>query len=165
MTSLRPVGRIRRRAKQRAALLAALLLGGCTQAVVYANELVDPRYGRTWFTRFPATLGGTTGFIVGLPIDIVAIPATGAYYQAQPKETRDLLSVFLFPSFVLWKAGTLFGAPFDLVEWVAWRSWQDERELTQEEREAIERSWDAKEYSEYPVTPIYPAPVQVPDGG
>ncbi|MCA8963414.1 MAG: hypothetical protein H6838_00545 [Planctomycetes bacterium] len=146
-------------------LVAALLLGSCTQTVVYANELVDPRYGRTWFTRFPATVGGTTGFIVGLPIDIVAIPVTGAYYQAQPKETRDLMSVFLFPSFVLWKAGTLFGAPFDLVEWVAWRSWQDERELTQEERDVIERTWDAKEYSEYPVTPVYPRPATDPDGG
>lgn len=140
-------------------VLAWLALTSCTQTVRYANELVDERYGRTWFTRLPATVGGTTGFIVGLPVDIVAIPATWVYYTSQPKETRDPLSVFLFPSFVLWKAGTLFGAPFDLVEWVAWRSWQDPRELTQEEREDIERGWDARDYSEYPVEALYPRPV------
>ena len=140
------------------ALLSLAVLAGCTQVVRYADELVDERYGRTWFTRLPATVGGTTGFVVGLPVDIVAIPASWAYYQAQSKETRDPLSVFLFPSFVLWKVGTLFGAPFDLLEWVAWRSWQDDRELTQEEREAIERTWDTREYSEYPVTPIHPRP-------
>lgn len=131
-------------------------LAGCAQVVRYTDELVDARYGRTWVTRLPATLGATTGFAVGLPIDIVALPVTWVAYRSQQKETRDPLSVFLFPSWVLWKTGALIGAPFDLVEWGVWRSWQPAVPMTQEELEAIERAWDAKEYSEYPVTPIYP---------
>jgi hypothetical protein len=144
--------------------LAALLLAfagglaGCAQVVRYTDELVDARHGRTWFTRLPATVGGTVGFIAGVPVDVVALPLTWVVYRTQPRETRDPLSVFLFPSFVLWKAGALLGAPFDLVEWGVWRSWQAQPALSQEEREAIERAWDAQQYSEYPVTPIYPLP-------
>ena len=84
------------------------------------------------------------------------LPATFVFYRTQPKETRDPLSVFLFPSFVLWKAGALLGAPFDAVEWAAWRSWQPAPPVTSDRREAIERRWDAQEFSVYPVTPIYP---------
>jgi hypothetical protein len=50
----------------------------------------------------------------------------------------------------------LVGAPFDAVEWAAYRSWQDPAPVTPEEREAIERQWDALEFTEYPVTSIYP---------
>ena len=99
---------------------------------------------------------GTVGFAAGVPIDVAALPATFLVYRTQPKETRDPLSVFLFPSFVLWKTGILVGAPFDLVEWLLWRSWQAPPPITPEQREAIERQWDAKEFSVYPVTPIYP---------
>lgn len=138
------------------ALALALCAGACTPVVRYTNELVDDRHGRTWFTRLPSTIGGTAGFAIGLPIDVVALPATFVVYRSQPKETRDPLSVFLFPSFVLWKVGTLIGTPFDVVEWAAWRSWQEPPAITPEEREAVERQWDAREFSEYPVTPIYP---------
>ena len=136
----------------------ALLLGlsSCAPLVRYTNELVDDRYGRTWFTRLPSALGGTTGFAVGVPIDVVALPATFIVYRSQPKETRDPLSVFLFPSFVLWKVGTLVGAPFDAVEWAVYRAWRSPAPITPEEREAIERKWDALEFSEYPVRSIYP---------
>ncbi len=142
----------------RAALLLLPLLGAgaCTQVVRYTDELVDARFGRTWFTRLPATVGGTTGFAVGLPIDVVVLPLSWVIYRSQAKETRDPVSMFLFPSFVLWKAGALLGSPFDLAEWGVWRSWQPVVPITQEEREAIERAWDAREYSEYPVAPIYP---------
>lgn len=142
------------------ALACCLALGACTSVVQYTDELVDGRHGRTWFTRVPATIGATTGFSVGIPVDLAALPLTWVWYRTQPKETRDPISVFLFPSFVLWKAGALLGAPFDLVEWGVWRSWQPDVPITQEERENIERTWDAKEYTEYPVTPLYP--VQVP---
>jgi hypothetical protein len=71
--------------------------------------------------------------------------------------------VFLFPSFVLWKVGVLFGAPFDLVEWAGYRVWLPARTLTQQEREAIEHEWDVRgNYPEYPVTPIHPP---APAGG
>jgi hypothetical protein len=131
--------------------------------VQYTDELVDGQHGRTWFTRLPATIGATTGFAAGIPIDIAASPLAWVWYRSQPRETRDPISVFLFPSFVLWKAGALVGAPFDLVEWGVWRSWQPAVPITQEEREAIERSWDAREYTEYPVTPIYPPPAPAVD--
>jgi hypothetical protein len=142
-------------------------LGACSPVVTYTNQLVEPSYGRTWFTRLPATIGATAGFGVGIPVDVVALPLAWLVYAAQPQETRDPLSVFLFPSWVLWKTGALIGAPFDAVEWAAWRSWQPTVPITQEEREAIERQWDALEYSEYPVTPLFPvssdtSPLQAP---
>ena len=143
------------------ALLATL--AACSSVVRYTDELVDARYGRTWFTRLPATVGATTGFAVGIPVDIVAVPLTWAVYRTQPAESRDPLSVFLFPSFVLWKAGALLGSPFDLVEWGVWRSWQPTQPRTQEEVEAVERAWDAREFTEYPVTPLYPVPRPVED--
>lgn len=139
------------------AAAVSLALAACTPVVQYTDELVDERHGRTWFTRLPATIGGTTGFAVGLPIDVVAAPIAWVWYRSQP-EPRDALSAFLFPSFVLWRAGLLLGAPFDFVEWSAWRAWQPEVPITQDERERIERAWDAQEYTEYPVTPIHPLP-------
>lgn len=154
---------MRRRAQlgwRLALVLGALpALSGCTPVVRYADALVDDRYGRTWFTRLPATLGGTAGFAIGIPVDIVALLPLWLVYRSQPQETRDPLSVFLFPSFVLWKVGVLLGAPFDLVEWGTYRAWRAEPQLTQQEREAIEREWDSRGYySEYPVTPIHPLP-------
>ncbi len=137
-------------------VLSALFAGSCTSVVRYTSDLVSNEQGRTYFTRVPSAVGGTLGFALGVPVDIAALPATFVIYRTQPRETRDPLSVFLFPSFVLWKAGTLLGAPFDLVEWFAWRSWQPPVPMSAEEREAIERQWDAREFSEYPVTPIYP---------
>ncbi len=145
------------------ACVCLLASAGCTSVVTYTDELVDARHGRTLFTRLPATIGATAGFVAGVPIDIVAVPVAWFYYRSQAAETRDALSVFLFPSFVLWKAGALLGAPFDLVEWAAWRSWQPAVPITQEERERIERAWDAQEYTEYPVTPVYPLPGVEPD--
>lgn len=145
------------------AIAMLVTLTACSSVVRYTDELVDARYGRTWFTRLPATVGATAGFAIGIPVDIVAVPLTWAVYRTQPEESRDPLSVFLFPSFVLWKAGALLGSPFDLVEWGVWRSWQPTRPRTQEEVEAVERAWDAREYTEYPVTPLYPVPRPVED--
>ena len=150
-----------RRAKHRTGglLLAACGLCACAPLVRYTNDLVDPDGERTLFTRLPATVGATAGFAVGVPFDVVAIPAAWVVYRSQPRETRDPLSVFLFPSFVLWKVGSLLGAPFDAVEWGAWRWWQAPVPMSDEEREAIERTWDERlYYTEYPVTPIYPLP-------
>jgi hypothetical protein len=154
----------RRRA---AVMLAAFAAVGCTPVVRYTNALVSDQEGRTWFTRLPATIGGTIGFAVGVPVDVAILPATWIVYKTQPRETRDPLSVFLFPSFVLWKVGALVGTPFDLVEWAAYRSWQPARALTQQERESIENEWDSRgNFPEYPVTPIHPLPApERPPGG
>lgn len=153
------MSRLRSRAQAfaRAAVLGSL--ASCTPVVRYTDELVDSRFGRSLFTRLPATIGATAGFAIGLPFDVLALPVSVPVYATQPSETRDPLSVFLFPSFVLWKAGALLGTPFDLVELALWRSWHAPAPRTQEEWEAIEREWDAKEYTEYPVTPIWPAPI------
>lgn len=134
----------------------ACTLAGCTQVVRYSEALVnDPE--RTWLTKLPATIGGTFGFAVGVPVDVAAFLPAWLVYRSQPKETRDPLSVFLFPSFVLWKVGTLVGTPFDAIEWATWRGWQPAQPLTAEEREAIEREWDSRlSFPEYPVTPLYP---------
>ena len=99
---------------------------------------------------------GTLGFTVGVPIDIVALPVTIVVDRSQPPETRDPFSTYLFPSWALWSVGKLLGAPFDAVEWAVWRSWQPTPQVTAQQRESIERQWDAREFSEYPVTPIYP---------
>ncbi|HEB52770.1 MAG TPA: hypothetical protein ENI87_05905 [bacterium] len=138
-------------------VVAALLLvvaGGCSALHRYSNELVTSP--RTLFTRAPAAVGGSIGFAVGLPLSVVALPVTTVVYRSQPPETREKLSTFLFPSWVLWKVGSLVGAPFDAVEWVMWRSWQRPPAISAEERERIESRWDGLEFTEYPVTPIYP---------
>lgn len=146
-----------------AALLAVAATGvGCTPVVVYTNELVDGRHGRTWFTRLPTTVGGALGFTLGVPMDVVALPATLLVYRSMPKERRDPLSVFLFPSFFLWKVGALLGAPFDAVEWGFYRAWCADRQVSADERQEIEQQWDRREFAEYPVTPIYPRVDETP---
>lgn len=150
-------GRLRRR--RAAAAIALFAAGACTPVVRYTEALVDPDQGRTLFTRFPATVGGTVGFAVGLPVDVAVFLPAWLVYRSQPRETRDPLSVFLFPSFVLWKVGVLLGTPFDVLELAVYRSWQPPRVLSREERDAIEREWDSRlNYPEYPVLPIYPVP-------
>lgn len=158
---------VRRRARPwlaiGAAAVVALGFAGCTPLVRYTDQLVDARSERTWFTRFPATLGGTIGFVVGVPVDVAAFVPAWFVYRSQPRETRDPLSVFLFPSFVLWKVGVLVGAPFDLVEWGTYRAFLPKRPETQVEREAIELEWDSRgNFPEYPVTPIHPVPPTPP---
>ena len=150
-------------------LAGALATTGCTPVVRYTDALIEGRDGRTWFTRAPATIAGGIGFVVGIPIDVVTLLPAWFVYRAQPEAQRDPVSVFLFPSFVLWKVGVLVGAPFDLVEWAAYRSWQPARVLTQQERESIENEWDSRgNFPEYPVTPIHPLPqppAEHPPGG
>lgn len=145
--------------RRAAALLATVaLLGGCSTAVRYSDDLVSAKSGRTLFTRAPAAIGGIVGFLVGVPLDVVALPATYLVYKSQPAATRDPLSTFLFPSFVLWRVGTLFAAPVDAVEWGVWRWWQPEESLTPEEQERIEAELDAlhQQWTDYPVEWIHP---------
>jgi hypothetical protein len=140
----------------RLTVAVAAVLGGCTPIVRYTDELVSARSGRTFLVRTPATFGGIVGFLAGVPVDIAALPVTWVVYTAQDEVTRDPLSIFLFPSFVLWRVGTLLGAPIDLVEWATWRWWQQEDALTPEERERREAELDELEWPDYPVDPLYP---------
>ena len=143
-----------------AALLGSLLLGsalgGCAEVIGYTDKLVDARTGRTPITRVPATVGGLVGFIGAVPLDIAALPVTWTVYATQDEITRDPLSIFLFPSILLWKLGTLIAAPIDLVEWGCWRVWQPDSALTPEERERLEAELDHAGSSDYPVEAIYP---------
>ena len=142
-------------------LLAVALLSApsCSQLVQYTDELTDKRTGRTLFVRAPATLGGVVGFVVGIPVDIVALPITYAVYAYQDANEpggTDPLSILLFPSFFLWRAGSLIAAPFDMIEFAVYRAWRSPETLTREEREEIEFYHDDHVLPTYPVTPIYP---------
>ena len=131
-------------------------LCSCGSVIRYTDALMDARSGRTLATRAPATFGSVVGLIAGIPIDVAALPVTYAVYSAQEKASRDAISIFMFPSFVLWRVGALVGAPFDFIEWVVWRGWCDADALSPEERERRERELDQLDFSDYPVTPIYP---------
>jgi len=143
-----------------AALTVALAATGCTEIVRYTDALVDPTTGRTLVVRTPATFGGVLGLVLGLPVDVLALPVTYGYYELQPADTRDPLSIFLFPSFVLWRLGTLLGAPFDVLEFAFYRGWMSPPALSPEERERLELELDESEMPDYPVQPIYPKPAR-----
>lgn len=153
----------------RVLLLACALLPACSQVVRYTDALTDARTGRTLFVRLPATFGGIVGFVAGVPIDVLALPASYPYYQLQPEgESRDAMSILLFPSFVLWRVGELLAMPFDGVEYAVWRGWTAPAELTPENRARLERKLDEERWDSYPVEPLYPLPparADVDDGG
>jgi hypothetical protein len=142
-----------------AALVAAALLGGCTTFVRYTGELTDSRSGRTLFVTAPATFGGFLGFLAGLPVDIVALPVTFLVYEMQKSQgvvEPDPLSTMLFPSFVLWRTGTLIAVPFDAIEFSIWRNWQPPPSMTASERAALEYELDQQTLPRYPVEPVHP---------
>lgn len=142
--------------RRAAALLGLGLLGGCTHIVRYTDELVQPQTGRSLLVRTPATFGAFVGFGVGVPIDILVLPVTWFVHMSQEDSARDPLSTFLFPSFVLWRIGSLIAVPFDALEWT-WRS--PATELGPDERERFERELDERCWDVYPVQVIYPGPV------
>lgn len=147
-------------------LLATTLFSGCAQIVQYTDELVDRRSGRSPFVTVPAAAGGFSGFVAGIPFDVAALPVTWTIYQVQKAnepERADPLSTMLFPSFVMWRAGTLLAVPFDGLEYLALRVWRPRQTLTAEERRAREIELDEETLPRYPVEPIYPAPAPEPD--
>jgi hypothetical protein len=151
-----------------APVLMALALTGCTQLVRYTGDLTDSRTGRTAFVTAPASAGGFLGFIVGVPVSIVALPITYLVYadqKATDASTADPLSTMLFPSFVLWRAGTLLGAPFDLVEYVVYRAGLPPNTMTEEERKVYEYRLDQETLPQYRVEWIYPPRRADEDGG
>lgn len=139
---------------------ALLMLAlGCAEMVQYTDELVDRRTGRTLLVRTPATLGGVVGFVVGVPVDIVALPVTYLVYTNQKSDqsaAADPLSTMLFPSFVLWRAGTLVAVPLDALEFIVYRAWLPPPTPTRQEQEAFEVEQDERTLPVYPVEPIFP---------
>ena len=134
-------------------------LSCCSQVVRYTDEIVDPNTGRKFYVTAPATAGGFVGFVVGIPVDLVALPATWLVYQVQKEQNElkaDPVSTMLFPSFVLWRAGTLVALPIDLVDFTAWRAWRAPETVTREEQEEFEVWVDGQALPEYPVEQVYP---------
>ena len=139
--------------------LALLTLGACAQLVQYTDELVDRSTGRSLLVRTPATFGGVVGFVVGVPFDILALPVSYPMYLGQKADDSvpaDPLSTLLFPSFVMWRAGTLVAVPLDAVEFVAHRAWMPPQTPTTEEQERFEVGQDELTLPVYPVTRIFP---------
>ena len=153
-----------KRVRSRFRVLAVSLLlslSSCAQLVQYTDEIVDSRTGRSLFVTAPATAGGFLGFLIGIPVDVVALPVTFTFYLVQKDQDElraDPLSTMLFPSFVLWRAGTLIGTPFDAVHYLWARAGRPPRSLTGEELAEIEYSYDLKTLPDYPVKAIYPRP-------
>jgi hypothetical protein len=143
-----------------AAAAVASVLGSCSQFVQYTDEIVDSDTGRTPFTTVPANIGGFAGFTLGLPVDLVALPVTYAVYRVQREQNPlkvDAISTMLFPSFVMWRTGTLLGVPMDMVEYIAYRVWQPPHTPSRDEQAEIEYEFDEQILPSYPVTPLYPA--------
>lgn len=146
---------------KRAACALLLLLSSCAPLVEYAQDLTDRRTGRTLFVRTPATVGGFVGFGLGLPLSLAGLPITYTIHRQQSRSDpgqADPLSTLLWPSFVLWRAGNLLATPFDVVEWVLYRSWRPPPLLSRDEREDLEDAIDAEALPSYPVEPVYPRP-------
>jgi hypothetical protein len=138
---------------------AALALAGCAQFLEYTGELTDDRTGRTLFVTVPATIGGFAGFVVGIPVDVVALPITATVYameRAQDPVNANFLRTAIVPSFVLMRLGTLLAVPFDAVEWAAYRAWLPPSTLNEQEQAEYELQLDEETLPQYPVTPIYP---------
>ena len=137
----------------------ALFAAGCGPLVQYSDELVEPRTGRSEFVIWPATAGGVIGFVVGIPIDVVAFPFTWGVYRLQKAgnpNDADLVSTALFPSFVLWRAGAIvLGTPFDAIEYGFYRAWLPADAMNRDAREALELELDDSTLPLHPVVPIY----------
>ena len=141
--------------------LALPPLGGCAQFLEYTGDLTDDRTGRTLFVTLPATVGGFAGFLIGIPVSVVALPITWPAYEiekAQDAANASFLRTAITPSFVLMRLGTLLGMPFDAVEWVAYRAWLPPSTRNAQEQAEYELQLDEETLPQYPVTPIYPLP-------
>jgi hypothetical protein len=140
-------------------LLLLLTTGSCAGLVQYTDELRDERTGRSVVVRSTAAAGGAIGLVAGLPVSVAVSPVTYVVYlteKARSPLRADPLSILLFPSFVLWRAGSLIAAPFDVVEWALFRLGADDVTRTAEEQERIELEHDERVLQSYPVEPIYP---------
>jgi hypothetical protein len=139
------------------------ILTSCDQLapiVRYTDELTNDATGRTLFVRGPAEVFGFIGFVGGIPLDLVALPATYTFYEMNkslpPGQATDPVTVFLFPSFVLWRGALLFAAPLDAVEFLCYRAYLPAKTLNREEQEDLEHRLDRETLPRHPVEPLYP---------
>jgi len=147
-------------------LLTALgVTTACDQlapVVRYTDELTSENTGRTALVRVPAEAFGFVGFIGGIPLDLVALPATYVFYEMNknlpPGQATDAVTIFLFPSFVLWRGAILMAAPLDALEFVAYRVFLPAKTLNPFEQEDLENRLDRETLPRHPVEPLYPLP-------
>ncbi len=145
-------------------LLATLLTAtACDQlapVVRYTDELTNEHTGRTSFVRGPAEVFGFIGFIGGIPFDLVALPATYIFYEMNktlpPGQATDSVTIFLFPSFVMWRGAILLAAPLDVVEFAFYRAFLPTKTLNPFEQEDLENRIDRETLPRHPVVPVYP---------
>ncbi|MBK8976069.1 MAG: hypothetical protein IPM29_09090 [Planctomycetes bacterium] len=148
------------------ALVALSATPGCAGLVRYSDDISRSGAGRSRLVTTPATIGGVTGFLVGVPMSVAALPVTWLVNRIEKERAplrADPLSVYLFPSFLMWRAGAIaIGAPFDLLEFAAWRAWAGPIPPTEREQEEHELELDRDLLPAYPVRPIYPSPDREP---
>ena len=143
-----------------ALLVTAVPLGSCATTIRYADELADGTGRRTQFVRLPATLGSFAGLVMGVGVNVPLLGVTGpiyAYRRQRSGPPPDALSTLFFPAFVLWQSGKLIGAPFDVVEFAAYRAWLSADSLSMAEREEVERRYDRAMLPRYLVRPLFPS--------
>ena len=106
--------------------LLSVVPAGC-EAVVYADDLVSEE-SRSGFVTTPAAVASMIGFVVGIPVDLLAAPISYPVYlarKARYPDTADPVSILLFPSFVLSRAGAIVvGGPLDVLEFAFYRAWR-----------------------------------------
>ena len=144
-----------------AACLACLVWSACGPVVQYTDELRNSDGSRTIFVTGVGQVGGTVGFLAGVPLDVVALPVTVPVHLIQKSnqpEQADLLTTILFPSLVTLSIGTLIAAPLDLVEYSVYRAWLPENTMTAEELRHFEFELGRETLPRYPVIPLYPLP-------
>jgi hypothetical protein len=101
--------------------------------------------------------------VVGIPADVAFLPVTWTVYQFQKDDVNaDPVSTVLFPSFALWRAGTLLGTPMDVLDYALIRAWRPEPTVTAEEQNEIEYQADLDTLPSYPVEAVYPEPAARP---
>lgn len=109
--------------------------------------------------RGAAKVGGAIGLVAGVPISVVALPASYPIYKIQESadpDGTDFMSTVAFPAFVLLEVCSLLATPFDVLEFALYRAWQPPATLTAEEQQEIEFALDDQTLPRYPVVPIYP---------
>lgn len=130
--------------------------------VRYTDELTNEYTGRTALVRVPAEAFGMVGFVSGIPLDLVALPASYVFYEMNknlpPGQATDAVTIFLFPSFVLWRGAILLAAPLDAIEFLCYRVFLPAKTMNPFEQEDLENRIDRETLPRHPVEPLYPVP-------
>ena len=140
------------------AAVSAALLSSCGAFIEYTDGLRNSEE-HTVVVRGTAKVGGAIGLLAGVPISVVALPASYTIYKVQESgdpEGTDYMSTVAFPAFALLEVCSLLATPFDVLEMALYRAWLPAATLTAEEQLQLEFGFDDQTLPRYPVTRIYP---------